>query len=163
MDSNDPKVTPEDDVAQGWLNKDHSYVEDAQTSDVSQYEMNTSMTQRDKTREGSQISGTASEYSAPIHSRITAMKNRVWGASPDLPGHLQRHDDMFPKQQDLIVRPFWLRTAGTGDASAMKTNELYVSEPLQRTPPEDAWQGNSVNNSAASSEFGYTGEDGFYA
>jgi hypothetical protein len=162
-DANDAKVIPEDDVAQGWLNKEHSYIEDAETSDVSQYEMNTSMTQRDKVREGSQISGTASEYSAPVASRITGMKLRQWGASPDLPGHAQRHDDMFPKQQDLIVRPFWLRTAGTGNAENMKTNELYVSEPKQRTPPADAWQGEAVTQSVSADEYGYTDEEGFYA
>lgn len=150
-DSNDPKLSPtEDDVAQGWLNKQQSYVEDAVTSDPRQYEMQTSMMQRDQVKAGSQAaSGRANEFDAPIKSRITPMKWRQWGAPPNLPGHEQRHDDMYPYQQDLIVRPWWYRQGGTGYPEWGTVNELYVSEPLQRTPPDNPDQGIIINQPEA--------------
>lgn len=131
------KVQPEENASQGWVNKSHDGgVVDSVTSDVSQYEMQTSMTQRDKTRAGSQSSGTANEFDAPISSRVVGMRTKVY-ASPDS----ARHDEMMPKSQDEIIRPFWLRTAGTGYREWMAPNEMYRSEPKMRTPPPDASQG----------------------
>lgn len=148
--TNTPKVTPDEDVAQGWENKVYGSVDNAQTSDQSQYEMQTSMTQRDKTREGSQNSGTANEFDQPIKSRIPGQRVRQWASSDSV-----RHGEMFPKQQDNVVRAFYNRTGGTGIKGNMQVNELYVSEPLARTAPENPYQGPQVGDDAA----GYTAED----
>lgn len=155
--SNTANVLPDEDVAQGWMNKQHGGVEDAVVSDQSQYEMQTSMMQRDQTRAGSQSSGTASEYSAPIKSRITGQKLRFWSGE-------QRHYDMAPKAQEQMIRPFHLRTAGTGDPALMQANEFYVSQPLQRTVPADPDQGPVLPVSQnpdvyASTTYGFTAED----
>lgn len=148
-------VLPDEDVAQGWRNKQHGNVEDSTVSDPSQYEMQTSMTQRDKVRAGSQISGTASEYSAPIASRRVGQKLKFWSGE-------QRHYDMAPKAQEQMIRPFWLRTMGTGDPALMQANELYVSEPYQRTPPGDPDQGDILPLSESpdgTTSYGFTSED----
>jgi hypothetical protein len=154
------KVTPDEDVAQGWRNKVHDAEPlDAVTSDQSQYEMQTSMTQRDKTRAGSQAAaGRANEFDAPIKSRLIGMKERFWAASPNDP----RHDDMEPRSQDTIIRPFWVRTAGTGYRDWMHPNELYVSEPKQRTPPDNPYQGENVAQADQLANMGYTQEDVFF-
>jgi hypothetical protein len=138
-------------AAAGWENKVTSEVNDAETSDPAQYEMQTSMTQRDKTREGSQTSGRASTYSAPIHSRIPAMMEKKYSGA-------YRHGDMLPREQTYAPRPFWNRNAGTGDPSWMKVNETATRTPLQRTPPTDPYQGTYVG----ATDYGYTGEDVTY-
>lgn len=145
------KAQYESNVLQGEDYKSTSYVNDADISDPSQYVMQTSMTQRDKTRAGSQASGTANEYDAPIRSRIPGMRARFFGGP-------ERHADMEPKAQDVILRPFWNRTAGTGDPALMKPNELYQSTPYSRTPPPDAYQGPDAGGSTG----GFTDEDPVY-
>lgn len=141
------KQIQERDAAAGFQAKDTSYVEDATTSDPSQYEMQTSMTQRDKVRSGSQIAGTASDQDAPIASRITPMR------LPKYSGEY-RHEDMLPKSQDNILRPFWLRTAGTGYREWMQANEVTGTTPMQRTPPPDPYQGSDTG-----AGYGFTSED----
>lgn len=145
------RVQPNEDVAQGWRNKENSYVEDAVTSDPSQYIMQTSMVQRDAVRAGSQSSGTSSEYNAPIASRIPGMRARFWSGG-------ERHADMEPKSQDQIIRPFYPRTAGTGYSDWMQVNDMYVSEPIDRTAPDNPYQGETVGDTDQSN-FGYTDED----
>lgn len=148
--------TPNEDVAQGWRNKPHGKVNDAETSNPSQYEIQTSMVQRDAVRAGSQRgAGSDSSFMAPIRSRIVGVKLKYWSGE-------QRHDDMRPKVQEQIIRPFWLRTAGTGNIANMAPNTMYASEPLQRTPPEDAYQGGESPASVASGSYGFTGEDVTY-
>lgn len=147
------KQTPNEDVAQGWVNKDVGDVENATVSDPSQYEMQTSMTQRDKVREGSQVqSGRASEYMAPIASR-----RDTWGQRLKAWSGGERHYDMAPRVQDQIIRPWWARNAGVGYPSWMGPNEMYVSEPLQRTSPPDPYQG--ASSPADDSPAGWTDED----
>lgn len=139
------------DAAAGWQNKVTSEVNDAEISDPAQYVMQTSMTQRDKTREGSQASGRASEYFAPIHSRIPGMIEKKYSGE-------YRHGDMLPREQTYTPRPFWNRNAGTGDPAWMKVNETATRTPLQRTPPTDPYQGQYVG----ATDYGYTGEDVTY-
>lgn len=148
------KVTPRENPTQGWLNKATSVVEDAGVSDPSQYEMQTSMRQRDQVRAGSQVAaGRENEYDAPIHSRIPAMKLKVYSGG-------ERHYDMTPRDQDVIIRPFWARTAGTGYREWLAPNEMYVSTPLDRNVPDNPYTGSEtpVDNSDTGM-YGYTSED----
>jgi len=148
--TNSYKVHPSETVNEGWLNKTHDGVEDAVVSDATQYEMQTSMTQRDKVRSGSQAAaGRANEFDAPIASRITGQKLRFFSGG-------ERHYDMFPKQQDLVIRPFWYRNAGTGYVDQMAVNEMYVSDPYNRSAPSDPYVG---PDTPAEETFNYTDED----
>lgn len=144
------KQVPKENGTQGWRNKLRSYVESALTSDPSQYEMQTSMTQRDKVRAGSQVpAGRENEYDAPIPSRIPGMKLKVYSGG-------ERHAEMEPKSQDLILRPFWPRTAGTAYREWLYPNSMYVSDPMQREVPDNPYAGPSV---PLTDNYGYTEED----
>lgn len=134
------KLEPAEDAAQGWLNKAHGDAGNADPSDPSQYEIATSMTQRYQTREGSQAQyGRESQFLAPIASRVVGQKLRNWisDASP-------RHAEMQRASQEVSVRGFWNRGAGTGPPEWMQANEFQQVEPLQRTPPADPFQGQEV-------------------
>lgn len=143
------KVVPtyETATASDWDNKAKGETLDAQTSDQSQYEMQTSMTQRNKVRDGSQTERANADRS-PIESRTVGMKIKTWAGG-------MRHRDMEPRSQDVILRPFYNRTAGTGDPARMRVNELYVSSPVQRTAPALPDPGQPVETGA----YGYTLED----
>jgi hypothetical protein len=148
------KLDPNESVSEGWLNKPHSTVLDARTSDPSQYEMQTSMTQRDKTRAGSQRSGTLSDFMAPIKSRITGRKMKVYSGG-------QRHVDMFPYQQSpTTIRPFVERQAGTGYREWLAANDAYASVPYQREPAPDPNPGDFAGNSTQPDS--YISEDVYY-
>lgn len=140
-------------VANGWMNKETSEINDAGISDPSQYIMQTSMVQRDKTRAGSQAAeGRENQYDAPIHSRIVPMIEKVWSDDPE------RRYAMTPKVQDMVVRPWYMRTAGTGRVQDMRVNEVMFNSPQNRRPPEPAYVGEMVGASDASS-YGYTPDD----
>lgn|SRR5215831_1299918 len=134
----------EETVSEGWVNKEVGNVDDAQVSDPSQYEMQTSMTQRDKVREGSQISGTASEHDAPIGSWRPTWNQRIkpWSGA-------RRHWDMLPKEQNERIRPFWYRRAGVGYVEYMQANEAdqYMRNAMQRQPVPDPYAGVPVPQS----------------
>jgi hypothetical protein len=132
--------TVQPDAQQGWLDKQTGDLEEALPSDPSQYEMQTSMTQMHKERAGSQRgSGSASEYSAPVPGIRPTMRQRLLILSGR-----ERHYEMTPRRQDLVLRPFQYRTAGTGNPDLMQPNGMYQSQPLQRTPVADPWQGAEV-------------------
>lgn len=152
--TNDMKNLPREPWAEDFDMRGPGSYEAAETSDPSQYEMQTSMVQRMKVRAGSQRSGTASEYDAPIPSRVVGQRIRHYAGGA-------RHADMTPKSQDMIIRPFHYRTAGTGDPANMTVNEMYVSEPRQRVPAAEPNQGSEVVGSGESftDDYGYTGED----
>jgi hypothetical protein len=152
--TNSYKQHPSEPVTEDWLNKEHGTPGVAEEADPSQVFMQTSMTQRDKTRSGSQISGTASDQDADIHSRVVGQKVKV------LPGG-DRHYDMRPFDQDLIIRPFLFRQAGTGDRNWMLPNEMYTQTPLQRAPIPDPYQGQEVPLGGPD-DFGYADGD-YYA
>lgn len=137
--SNTGKQSPYETWGEGWDNKLTGDVENAVTSDPAQYVMQTSMMQRDRTRDGSQVSGRANDDRHPIASRIVGMKIKPWS------GQL-RHYDMTPRTQDQIIRPWWGRTAFTtgtdGDPELWnRSNSAYESVPLQRQIPADPYQG----------------------
>lgn len=115
---------------------------DAEISDPSQYEMQTSMTQRDKTRSGSQRGGgSASEYDAPVKTRIPGFRIRRYDEGASDP----RHAAMLPKAQDQVIRPWWARGAGTGNPADMQPNAMYQSTPYQRTPASETYQGETLS------------------
>jgi hypothetical protein len=121
-------------VGEGWENKIVGAAEDSVVSSPEQYERQTSMQQRDKVREGSQNpnSGTASEQLAPIGSWRPTWPQRIkpWSG-------FRRHYDMFPRQQNQVIRPFWYRNAGTGYPEWLGPNAQRMQEPLQRQPVPD--------------------------
>ena len=132
----------EETVGEGWENKEVAGVADSTVSSPNQYEVQTSMQQRDQVRAGSQVqAGRASEQVAPIGSwRPTwGMRIKPWSGG-------RRHWDMTPRRQDDIIRPFWYRTAGTGYQEWMAANEAYnyQVEPLQRSPSPDPYSGKNV-------------------
>lgn len=146
------KQSPTETVSEGWEDKIHLPLpEDANTSDAVQYIMQTSMMQRDRTREGSQTSGRASEYSAPIKSRMIGPRIKPWSGG-------QRHYDMTPRQAEAVVRPWWGRSAGTGPVEHLAPNEMQQRDPIQRSVPADPYQG-TVPVEQPVANYGYVGED----
>jgi hypothetical protein len=144
---------PNETVSEGWINKATSTVADAIPADDSQVFMQTSMTQRYRTRTNANAveRGTDAPRSS-IDSRVMAMVEKVYSTG-------ERSYDMEPREQDDIPRPFYYRTAGTGDASYMAPNEMWEVAPIQRTPPADPTLGPDETDL----QFGYTPEDQFYA
>lgn len=140
-------------IYQGTLDKDKGDVLDSQPAADSQLVIQTSMVQRDRTRAGSQRSGSQSEYRAPIHSRIVGMRipQQVGG---------ERHEDMRPRQQSVgNRRPFYYRTGGTGDAELMRVNAAYESRPMTRTPPNNPYAGEEVGT--VTQQLSYTADGGY--
>jgi len=93
---------------------------------------------------------------ANIMTRLTGMKIKPWSTG-------ERLQDMYPRQQDTMIRPFWYRTAGTGDPADMQSNDMYVSLPIQREPPSDPYLGpNESEQAITDNEYGYSTEDVTY-
>ena len=154
------RVLPGEDVAQGWVNKDHGIEADSRPSDVSQLIMQTSQIQRYKARAGSQNIGSQSDFNAPVQSRVTGQKLKTY-ISPTS----ARHWDMLPYEQEDFVRPFLSRQAGVGYREWNLPNAMYVSPTVQREPSADPEMGpiagadiTSVNAGPAS-DYGYSYED----
>lgn len=124
-------------AGEGWENKVHGVELDARTSDQRQYEIQTSMAQRDLPRENvnAQLRGTddARESIAPRH---VGMKVKSYSGG-------QRHEDMFPFQQEYRPRPWRFRGAGTGPVAWMDVNAENPVTPRTRDVPADVYQGDS--------------------
>ena len=148
---------PIETVSEGWVNKPKDgAVADSEPSDPSQYEMQTSMRQRYETRvNAAAVTRATDDPRSSIGSRVTGQKVKHYSGQ-------ERHYDMFPYQQDQLTRPFYYRTAGTGPAYYLEPNAMYVSEPMQRTPPADPSLG-PQEIALSGTDYGYTTEDGFYA
>lgn len=152
-DQQTPNQVPNETVTEGWRNKAHGDVAYSRPSDDSQLVVTTSSVQRFKTREGSQTSGRADLHDAPVASRVVGRKVKPWSQG-------QRNADMFPRQQVQRIRGWWSRAAGTANPDLMQANEMYVSEPIQRSVPADPSVGKTDTNSAAT--YGYQPEDALY-
>lgn len=148
-DQQTPNQNPTETVSEGWRNKVHGDVEDSVTADIAQVLMQTSAVQRDKVREGSQRSGSQSEYSAPIQSRITGQRIKVYSGE-------RRHEDMRPKSHSQRLRGFWNRTAGTANPRMLEPNAQVPVTPRTRTVPADPYTGPPVSDAA---NYGYMDED----
>jgi hypothetical protein len=141
-------------VSEGWRNKTTGQVNDAEVSDPSQYERQTSMQQVNPPAGRNNDHAVARRTDDPRYSiltRLTGMKLKPWSQG-------ERNQDMFPFQQDTIVRPFWYRTAGTDDPAKLAPNAMVVTDPLQRNVPADPDLGPSVQD-FATDNYGYTQED----
>lgn len=155
---------PTETVSEGWVNKAASGMEVGEypddnvlTAADSQLWVQTSMTQRDKTlnNERAMMRGTDADRTS-ISSRFAPMKLKIYSGE-------ERHYDMFPYQIDDIPRPFYTRTAGTGPASYMQSNDQYPRSAMQRTPPPDPSMGIPDTQLAGNGDYGYSGEDqGYY-
>jgi hypothetical protein len=143
---------PNETVTEGWRNKPKGSPANAKPSDPSQYEMQTSMVQRDRTRVNDHAVARGTDGSrAGIASRIVGQKLKIYS------GQL-RHYDMFPRQQTPnIPRPFSYRTAGTGIRRWMLRNEMADQYPIERVPPEDPYIGQQ--ETSFTEDYGYTPED----
>lgn len=163
------RVLPNEDVAQGWVNKgganfDLGTPADSRPSDDSQIFIQTSDVQRYKTREGSQNIGSQSTFNSPVQSRVRGQKVKVYAAEDSA-----RHWDMLPYEQNDYPRPFLSRQAGTGYPYWQLTNEMYVSPAIQREPPADpslgtvaGISGTGGNTGGTITDYGYSYEDGQY-
>jgi hypothetical protein len=156
---NIPISYPTETVTEGWDNKTSGDVADAETSDPSQYERQTSMQQVNpaagRNNDKAVARGT-DDARAKIMTRLTGQKIKPWSTG-------ERLQDMFPYQQDTIIRPFWYRQMGTGDPSQMQPNEMYVSVPIQREPPPDPYLGpQETDSEVMANEYGYSTEDVSY-
>lgn len=150
---------PTETVTEGWDNKLTGEVEDAGTSDPAQYERQTSMQQVNPAagrNNDSAVARGTDDSRFNIMTRLVGQKIKPWSTG-------ERLQDMFPFQQDTIIRPFWYRQMGTGDPGQMLPNEMYVSEAMQREPPPDPYLGpTETDPSVESNEYGYSTEDVSY-
>lgn len=154
VEDNRGNAEPNETVSEGWLNKPQGSPADSKPSDPSQYEIQTAMAQRYQTRVNDHaVARGTDEPRHGIFSRVIGQRLKVYSEG-------ERHYDMDPYQQDELLRPFYYRHAGTGEPALMMPNEMYVSSPLQRTPPADPSLG---AEEASSSDYGYTSEDLGYA
>jgi hypothetical protein len=88
-------------------------------------------------------------------TRLTGMKIKPWSEG-------QRLYDMYPYQQDLMLRPFWFRRAATGNEDWLQANEFQSMTPMQRTPPPEPFNGSPESQGTAGPDWGYTVEDVSY-
>lgn len=152
---------PTESVTEGWRNKETGAVADARISNPSQYERQTSMQQvnpPDGRNNQAAVTRATDDPRFNILTRLTGQKQKPWSEG-------QRNADMFPYQQDLIIRPFWYRIGATGDPNALDPNEMYVVDPIQRDVPSDPDLGPEETNvyTLEASNDGYTAEDYTYA
>lgn len=146
---------PSETVSEGWLNKPKGKIANARVSDPSQYEMQTSMRQRYETRNNTAATSRGTDDPrATIGSRVVGQKLKVYSGE-------ERHADMMPVEQNIVLREFHYRTAGTGNPAMMHANAMNIVSPVQRVPPEDPAMG--VPETDLPNDFGYTSEDYFYA
>jgi hypothetical protein len=144
----------------GWLNKAHGAVEEAETSDQSQYEVTTSLVQLHKTRNNNAaVSRGTDAARSPIETRLTGQKVKSYAKSIGMGGG-PGTPDMFPRQQDLPYRPWFYRTAGVAPMEQHTWNEMTAFQPIQRTLPTDAGE-TVVNQEAPTSpdNYGYSAGD----
>lgn len=149
------KSFPTETVSEGWLNKETGRVNDAKVSSDDQYTRQTSMQQVNPPAGRNNDAAVTRATDDPrfnIMTRLTGMKIKPWSQG-------QRNQDMFPYQQDTIIRPFWYRTAGTDDPSKLEPNEMFVVDPIQREVPPDPDLGPEETQI---DPYGYTGEDYTY-
>jgi len=126
-------------VSEGWENKQSlPNAEDAVIANDSQIYMQTSMTQRDARRTGSQAAqGRANAARASIGSRIIGMRLKIWSGG-------ERHYDMTPRTAEERIRPWWTRQAGTGDPALLESNAMEVRQPIARQVPAEPDQGDTT-------------------
>lgn len=146
---------PTETVSEGWENKPKGSPADSEPADDSQVFIQTSEKQRYETRvNNAAVNRATDDARSSIPSRVVGQKLKVYSGQ-------ERHYDMYPFQQDDIIRPFWYRTAATGPEEYLDSNEMFVATPLSRTPPPDAAVG-EADIDISLGTYGYTDEDAGY-
>lgn len=146
---------PSETVTEGWRNKPKGSPADSDPAGDSQVFIQTSQTQRYKTRVNNAAVARATDGArADIASRVIGQKLKIYSGE-------RRHYDMTPREQSPILRPFSYRTAGTGPARYLAPNEMTVASSVQRVPPPDPSMGPAETDLTAG--YGYTPEDIYYA
>jgi hypothetical protein len=157
--AHDPTAYPTETVSEGWLNKEHGQINDAEVSADAQYTRQTSMQQVNpqagRNNDAAVARGT-DDARFNIMTRLTGMKVKPWSEG-------QRLQDMFPYQQDLILRPWWWRRMGVGREQDMVTNEFQPTLSVQRNPPSEPYTGPDEAGGSDTGDYGYTPEDVTYA
>lgn len=138
---------PSEPVSMGWLNKVRGQVNDSEVSAPEQYEVQTSMRQRDGTL---------------VNTRAVTRQTDVDRSSLPcrIPGMREKHysqRDMDLKTQDVILRPYSYRSAGVGPSAYMdqQFNDWPARVPMTRTTPPDPYMGEQAG------DYGYAGGDYF--
>ena len=154
-----PNSLPSETVSNGWLNKITGLIADAKPSADQQIFIQTSMMQRYRARNNKHaVARGTDDPRTDIQSRVGGQKVKHYsGQDVGSP----RYYDMFPYQQDQILRPFRYRTAGTGPEYYLEPNAMNVQTPIERIPPPDPSVGSPEGGQTQ--DYGYTGEDSFYA
>ncbi len=146
----------------GWQSKVHGPVNEARTSDPSQYEINTGLVQLHSHLDNTRAVGRGTDDPRePIGNRLTGVKVKLYAKSLGMGGG-PGTPDMYPQQQDTIPkRPWFYRTGAMPPPEAHTWNTITYFDGLQRVTPDDA--GASVTTQAgqgqAAPDYGYTPED----
>jgi hypothetical protein len=139
------RVNPYGTVNEGWINKSHGPILDSRTSDPSQYDVTSSMRQRDLAKGNEKaVARDTDDPRHPIQSRIVGMKEKIWSGG-------KRHEEMLPREQEYGPRPWSYRSAGVGWVYGV--NDMYVSEPIKRELPMDVNQGQSEVSDTTEAEW----------
>lgn len=150
-------MIPSETVSEGWINKPQGRPANSKPSDPSQYEIQTSMSQRYRARNNDlAVLRNTDAPRSHINSRVTGQHLKVYSEG-------ERNYDMFPKQQSSGDPQYWrefaYRTAGVGIEDQMLPNAQWEINAVERTPPSDPY----IGTPDYQMEFGYTPEDQFYA
>ena len=122
----------------GWANKAHGAVEEAETSDPKQYEINTSMNQLHRSRDnGRAVTRGTDDVRSGIATRLTGMKVKAYAKSSGMGGG-PGTPDMAPVTQRLPYRPWFYRSAGVPPAPDTTYGTMSAFTPIERTLPSDA-------------------------
>jgi hypothetical protein len=157
--AHDPTAYPTETVTEGWEHKQHGEINDAVVSADAQYTRQTSMQQVDPPagrNNALAVERGTDDDRHNIMTRLTGMKVKPWSEG-------ERLQDMFPYQQDLILRPWWWRRAGVGREADMLTNEFQSTLPVTRNPPPEPYYGPPESSGSDTGDYGYTPEDVTYA
>lgn len=150
-----PNSFPTETVTEGWDNKLSGEVLTAETSSPDQYERQTSMQQvnpKAGRNNGAAVARGTDEPRFNIMTRLTGMKIKPWSEG-------ERLSDMFPFQQDLMLRPWRYRQAAVGRENWLTANEFNDMSPIQRDPPGEPDLGPHESLGNDQPDFGYAPED----
>jgi hypothetical protein len=146
----------------GWVNKAHGRLEEAETSDRSQYEITTSMTQLHQTRVNTAaVTRGTDDPRAPIETRLTGQKVKHYAADFNTGGG-PGTPDMRQQPQNLPYRPWFFRTAQGPPPPDTMFGTMEARDPIERTLPADAGESVLLQEAAAAGDYGYTDEEPFY-
>jgi hypothetical protein len=145
-------------VTGGWQSKQRGQDAYSQTSNQTQYEINTSMVQGPGV--GVMVNTRAQERGleprSPITSRTAGMREKFYGMSFEMGGG-EATPRMFPYQQSGIKRPFYYRTPGLAPEVYQQYNSIEGRQPYTYVAPDNPYTGPDATSST-----GYDYSDGDY-